>query len=136
MSQALLAQQISLRAPHGWQVAVVPAMPSLQRRSFWQLAPPPQQGWPMPPHIPHLPGIPCMVMQRSGAVQAVWAPPAQQPWSRPPQVPHTSAAVPGMSTHPSGLSQAVLPALAWQQGWPDLPHGWQVFPSPLPEAQR
>jgi hypothetical protein len=33
MSQVLFAQQISLRAPHGWQVGAVPGMPSLQRRS-------------------------------------------------------------------------------------------------------
>jgi hypothetical protein len=42
-----------------------------------------------------------------------------------------------MSTQPSGLSQAGAPALAWQHGCPDLPHGWQVLPRPpvLP-AQR
>jgi hypothetical protein len=63
-------------------------------------------------------------------MHAVCVPPAQHAWSIPPQVPQTSA-LPGMSTQPSGLSQAGLAALATQHGCPDLPHDWQVLPSPV-----
>jgi hypothetical protein len=83
----LPAQHCWLFAPHGWQL-LAPVPPSA---GAWQdmpvlqvfAAPPPQQGWPVPPQVPHTP----MAQTTPGAVQVPPLPP-QQFCVEPPHVPH------------------------------------------------
>ena len=72
-------------APHAVQASITQRLPA------WHSAPSLQQGWPGPPQVAQLPGMP-MSSLRPPQPRPAWQSPSppvpQQVWPAPPQVPH------------------------------------------------